>query len=375
MEQGLNRTMTITSLDRSTTGYVPEQHTSIEQASSSSGSRSHRKITTANAIRHAKEMLDDDGMDVVSPAGYYDHDENGCYVPDMEVQSLHRVPSVHHQHLIYPPSAERIRKTPLGNGQLYLDSPDTPTPPQMLILGSPNGGANGGAAGAGGGQVSDLYHPHQMVERDSLRSGSECSIPPPPPPPALSHFRNRMQVQQQQQQAQQYGVRQMAGRPVAPGAHHPDCAQAKLQQPTNPDGSLRRGFFTRPMGQPMGRVKQDPDELLDMEACILDEADGCESDNRELEHHHHLDHHGGDDDLLGGVVGADMFQPVNGRLGYLMRGGSTLEEEEEDDSVNNSVPLTPNRLANQRAQYGNYRSEAVLELTHPPGGPVSATLR
>src|SRR6218665_1976926 len=64
MEGGLNRTMTITSLDRSTTGYIPEQHTSIEQASSSSGSRSHRKITTANAIRH-KDMIEDDNMDVV----------------------------------------------------------------------------------------------------------------------------------------------------------------------------------------------------------------------------------------------------------------------------------------------------------------------
>ncbi len=311
MEAGLDRTMTITSLDRSTGGCVLEHP---DQASSSSGSRC-RKIVTANAIRHKPEMIDDDGL--MDPGmAYYDSEENGCYVPDMEITSLHHHQPTHH-HLVYPPSAERRPGkqglvqpnggTVLCSGH-HLDSaekysPDTPTPPQMM-LGSPNGGGGGQSPMVAGEYYS---HTQSQLERDSLRSGSECSIPPPPPPPALSHFRNRMQQQQQQQyrtlpldasklpetgmmmmgdnhqtmpyRHPQHMQQRMGSGPITltsqqvimhhPGGtqsqqsqqqqqqqqqqqHHPDCAvhpklQPGLSDPGYNSGTLRRsGYYNRP---------------------------------------------------------------------------------------------------------------------------------
>nr|XP_027203677.1 uncharacterized protein LOC113797486 isoform X1 [Dermatophagoides pteronyssinus] len=214
MEVGLDRTMTITSLDRS----CPLEHG--EQTSSSSGSRC-RKIVTANAIRQKPDIGVDD--DDIPQMGYYDSEENGCYVPDLDIAPMHHHSSTAHHHLVYPSSNERRPKqmqTVQPNGGTictshHLDpvdkySPDTPTPPQMMI-GSPN--TRGHIGGTQSPLVGDHYYHQQQqqqqqqqlqqnIERDSIRSSSDCSIPPPPPPPSLSHFRNRLQ--QQQQQPQQY---------------------------------------------------------------------------------------------------------------------------------------------------------------------------
>lgn len=296
MEVGLDRTMTITSLDRS----CPLEH--AEQTSSSSGSRC-RKIVSANAIRKPEVSQDDNGPGL----DYYDSEENGCYVPDLDMAPMHHHSSTAQHHLVYPSSTERrpkqMQTQPVNGANICaahhgLDagdkySPDTPTPPQM-ILGSPN------ARHSAGGQsplVTDYYHQQQQqnqMERDSIRSSSDCSIPPPPPPPSLSHFRNRLQQQQPQyrtlpldpskltdstmlimndagQPAIQYRHPQHTPR-IATGAgplqmiihpapqHHPDCAQHQLkklqqQQQQQPPGqqieaqynpnSLQRGYFNR----------------------------------------------------------------------------------------------------------------------------------
>nr|XP_046918231.1 uncharacterized protein LOC124498515 isoform X2 [Dermatophagoides farinae] len=326
MEVGLDRTMTITSLDRS----CPLEHG--EQTSSSSGSRC-RKIVTANAIRQKPDVGsgggggggggddDDDGPTM----GYYDSEENGCYVPDLDIAPMHHHSSTSHHHLVYPSSTERRPKqmqTVQPNGGTictahHLDpadkySPDTPTPPQMMI-GSPN---TRGHVGGGGGTQSPLvggdhyYHQQQQqqqqnIERDSIRSSSDCSIPPPPPPPSLSHFRNRLQQQPQQyrtlpldpskltdasllimsdnhHQAVQFRHPQHTTRMIATGAgqpssmmihpqHHPDCAQHQLnkmqqasiehQSQYNPN-SLRRAtnYYTNQptTGNCGGGVRQQP---------------------------------------------------------------------------------------------------------------------
>lgn len=419
MEVGLDRTMTITSLDRSTGGCVLEHP---DQASSSSGSRC-RKIITANAIRHkSDQIIDDDGL-MVDPGMnvYYDSEENGCYVPDMEIASMHHHQAPHH-HLVYPPSAERRPKQGLqsNGGTLcsghHLDSgekysPDTPTPPQM-ILGSPNGG--------GGGQsplVAGEYYSHtqSQLERDSLRSGSECSIPPPPPPPALSHFRNRMQQQQQQQQyrtlpldasklptemmmmsepnqqtlpyrhPQHMQQQRMGSGPITltgqqvimhhPGQaqsqgqqHHPDCAvlhpklQSGLSDPGYNSGTLRRsGYYgSRPTTansnrQVMeGNGGQSGNEMHndDVDEGIIDEADesvgGVNRSTMELNDEVM------EEDML---TDNDLYPSSNGRLPAQMIHHPGQQQhyllrgqstlEEEDDSAT-SVPLT-----NSNAGYGS----------------------
>ena len=434
MEVGLDRTMTITSLDRSTTGCVLEHP---DQASSSSGSRC-RKIITANTIRPKNEIVDDDGLIDGPSMAFYDSEENGCYVPDMEITSMHH-PSTSHHHLVYTPSAERRLKQPQTqpNGGtrcagLHLDSadkysPDTPTPPQMLI-GSPNG--------PGGGQsplvVSD-YYPHQQqnqLERDSIRSGSECSIPPPPPPPSMSHFRNRLHQQQYRtlpldasklpeqgmmimgdnQQTMPYRhpqhiqSRMQASGPMTlsqqqviihPSQHHPDCAQHKLQQQAQSDsnynpGTLRRTYYPRPVisnnprpiQEQMQSANGDPREMLneDVDEGIIEETE--ESGVVPSEQRSAME-------LNEAVLEEDIFQSSNGRLPsagsgapalqhhpqhYLIRGQSTLDEE--DDSAT-SVPLT-----NSNAGYSSggqmtpghrqpyYRSEAVIEMG-PPDGSIT----
>lgn len=429
MEVGLDRTMTITSLDRSTTGCVLEH---AEQASSSSGSRC-RKIITANAIRHKGEMADDDGMMEGPGLAYYDSEENGCYVPDMEIASMHHHPSTTHHHLVYPPSAERRPKQGqnqpngatlcashhLDSGDKY--SPDTPTPPQMM-LGSPNG--------LGGGQsplVAGEYYSHtqNQMERDSLRSGSECSIPPPPPPPALSHFRNRMQQQpqfrtlpldasklpetgmmmmgdnhqsmpyrhpQHMQQRMGSGPITLTGQQVImhhSGQHHPDCAvhpklQSGMSDPSYNASTLgRRGYFSRPgtanSGRQMVEGNGQSGEMLneDVDEGILDEADESGVGPSEHRSTMELTDEVMDEDVL---TETDMYPSANGMPSsgvpgpmihhpgqhYLMRGQSTMDEEEDSAT---SVPLT-----NSNAGYGSggqmtpghrqpfYRSEAVIEM-------------
>lgn len=378
MEVGLDRTMTITSLDRSTGGCVLEHP---DQASSSSGSRC-RKIITANAIRHKNEIVDDDGLMVDPGMTYYDSEENGCYVPDMEIASMHHHQAPHH-HLVYPPSAERRPKQGLqsNGGTLctghHLDSgekysPDTPTPPQMM-LGSPNGG--------GGGQsplVAGEYYSHtqSQLERDSLRSGSECSIPPPPPPPALSHFRNRMQQQQQyrtlpldasklpetgmmmmgepnqqtlpyrhpqhmQQQRMGSGpitlsggqvIMHHQGQPQSQGQqHHPDCAvlhpklQSGMSDPGYNSGTLRRsGYYgSRPATATSNRQVmmegngggQSGNDLLneDVDEGIIDEADESVGVGGHSEHRSTMELNDDvmEEDML---TDNDLYPSSNGRL-------------------------------------------------------------
>lgn len=421
MEVGLDRTMTITSLDRSTTG-CPLEH--VEQTSSSSGSRC-RKIVTANAIRHKGDVVDDDVMD--GPAmGYYDSEENGCYVPDVDITSMHHHPSSAHHHLVYPPSAERRAKQqqqqpqPNGGGTLcaghHLDSvdkysPDTPTPPQMM-LGSPSG--------VGGAQspmvAADYYHQQQQqnqMEHDSIRSGSECSIPPPPPPPALSHFRNRfgqpsaqpyrtlpldasklgdqgmmmmgenphpaMTYRHPQHMPQRMGPvgpmslsqQQLMMQPQ-PQQHHPDCAQHQLNKKQQPEvnynlNSLRRNQYynrsnnainssnNRPSSMPMS--SGDNVEMLndDVDDCGMIEGDGRGGGG---EHQMELN-----DDVLDEDVLTDNDVYPNGRLASISSGPPPQQQQqpqqqhyllraqstldEEDDS---SVPLNS---TNSNPGYGS----------------------
>lgn len=213
MEAGLDRTMTITSLDHAAGGggggITASGMEHLEQGSSSSGSRC-RKIITANQIRavsgHKDMMIDEDGcmIDGGGPGGggptmaFYDSEENGCYVPDMDMSNGGGGGGggSRHHHLVYPADHRR----PNGGLSYSLEkySPDTPTPPHhhqtqvvqqqaQQMLTSPNGQSVVGMGpreyyqpGGGGG------------DHGSIRSDSECSIPPPPPPPALSHFRNRL---------------------------------------------------------------------------------------------------------------------------------------------------------------------------------------
>ncbi|OTF82176.1 neuropilin and tolloid-like protein 2-like protein, partial [Euroglyphus maynei] len=308
MEVGLDRTMTITSLDRT----CPLEHG--EQTSSSSGSRC-RKIVTANAIRQKSDVVDDDEGPQM---GYYDSEENGCYVPELDIAPMHHHSATSHHHLVYPSSTERRPKQmqtvqPNGGGTIctghHLEpvdkySPDTPTPPQMMI-GSPRVGHIGGTQSP---LVGDHYYHQQQqqlqqnIERDSIRSSSDCSIPPPPPPPSLSHFRNRLQQQPQQyrtlpldpskltdasmlimsdnhHQSIQYRHPQHTSRMIATGGgqptmmihpqHHPDCAQHQLnkmqqtsidhQSQYNPN-SLRRGatYYTNQPTSGCGGVQTQP---------------------------------------------------------------------------------------------------------------------
>lgn len=141
MEVGLDRTMTITSLDRS----ALEHEIAAQQSVMGSGGRT-RKIITANAITRK--------------SGFRDEELNGCYVPDMDLNMY--------------------RKQPNGGTQAMLSddkfcSPDSP--PHLM-----------------GNQIpSDCQH-YYSQQRDSIRSSSESPIPPPPPPPVLSHMRNRQRT-------------------------------------------------------------------------------------------------------------------------------------------------------------------------------------
>ncbi|KAH9407557.1 hypothetical protein TYRP_012379 [Tyrophagus putrescentiae] len=201
--------------------------------------------------------------------------------------------------------------------------------------------------------VAGEYYSHtqSQLERDSLRSGSECSIPPPPPPPALSHFRNRMQQQQQQ--------------------------HGYYNRPATATSS--RGLILEGNGQSGVLLNEDIDE------GIIDEAEEASGVVGHSEHRStmELNDEGMDEDVL---TDNDLYPSSNGRLPaqmihhpgqqqqqqqqqqphYLLRGQSTLDEE--DDSAN-SVPLT-----NSNAGYGSgsqltpvhrqpfYRSEAVIEM-------------
>ena len=141
VEQGLDRTMTVTSLDKSM---------GVEFAPMPSGHRRtpQQKMLESVVMRDSLQGEDDD---------------NDCYVPDVELDDFRK------------------------GGHMVIEddsySPPSPPPPQMISINCP------------------LYHQHQqqhhqmqLQRQDSLRSGSESPIPPPPPPPALSHLRGRVQV-------------------------------------------------------------------------------------------------------------------------------------------------------------------------------------
>lgn len=144
VEQGLDRTMTVTSLDKSM---------GVEFAPLPNVHR-NQKMMESVVMRDSLQGEEDD--------------DNECYVPDVEL--------------------EDFRKGPPGPSGLEDDSysPPSPPPPQIISINCP------------------LYHQHQQQQQhhhqmqlqrqDSLRSGSESPIPPPPPPPALSHLRGRVQV-------------------------------------------------------------------------------------------------------------------------------------------------------------------------------------
>lgn len=157
VEQGLDRTMTVTSLDKGMGG-------------ASSEYSGHRNMVKGTMIGNDNVVLRD------SLQG----EEDDCYVPDMELDDL--------------------RKGFDGIDDDMMDesySPGSPGqnqgPPQVISINCP------------------LYHQHQQQQmqqhshhhshshpqlqrHDSIRSGSESPIPPPPPPPALSHLRGRVQV-------------------------------------------------------------------------------------------------------------------------------------------------------------------------------------
>lgn len=215
VEVGLDRTMTITSLDRS----ALEHEIAAQQSVLGSGGRS-RKMITANAITRK--------------AGFRDEEMNGCYVPDIDMNLFHKQPNG-------------------GTQQMLSDDKFSPESPQHLI----------------GNQMSPDCTHYYVQQRDSIRSNSESPIPPPPPPPVLSHMRNRQRtvpldaskldscspsddnhhLMEQSHQSHQ-SHQSLQGHQSVPQMHRPDCAQHNSNAP---DYSLRtKPEYNRSASVPLG---------------------------------------------------------------------------------------------------------------------------
>lgn len=196
VEVGLDRTMTITSLDRGAL-----EHEIAAQASVLGSVPRTRKIITANTINRK---------------GFRDDEENGCYVPEVDLSVF--------------------RKQPNGGPTQILEDKFSPETPPHLI----------------GNTMSPdctYYHIHQ--QRDSIRSGSESPIPPPPPPPVLSHMRRQrtLPLDASKLDACSPNDNHLKGQ-SQPQIHHPDCAQ---HNSNNPDYSLRtKPEYSRSASVPIG---------------------------------------------------------------------------------------------------------------------------
>ncbi|XP_054165235.1 neuropilin and tolloid-like protein 2 [Oppia nitens] len=212
VEVGLDRTMTITSLDRS----ALENEIAAQQQVLGSVGRTRKMITTANTISRKSGFHNDDEL-------------NGCYVPEVDLSVF--------------------RKQPNGATQQLIDDKFSPDSPTHMIMSN---------------QISpdcQHYYSHQQ-QRDSMRSSSESPIPPPPPPPMLSHMRSRQRtvpldaskldscsptndnhhLMEQSLHGHQSSVPQM---------HRPDCAQ---HTNNSPDYSLRtvKPEYSRSASVPIG---------------------------------------------------------------------------------------------------------------------------
>ena len=146
MEVGLDRTMTITSLDRS----ALEHEIAAQQQVMGSAGRT-RKIITANQITRK--------------SGFRDEELNGCYVPEVDLNMYRKQPNGGTQ-------------TMLSDRMDHSDKFCSPDSPQHMMSN----------------QMSPDCGHYYVQQRDSIRSSSESPIPPPPPPPVLSHMRNRQRT-------------------------------------------------------------------------------------------------------------------------------------------------------------------------------------
>lgn len=149
IEQGLDRTMTVTSLDKGL-GCPADPY-------------GHRNVKASMA-----------GDNIVLRDSLQG-EEDDCYVPDMELDDLRKT------------GFEEV------DDESYSPGSPGPPPPQVISINCPLYHQHQQQQLQQQQQQHHAHH-HQLQRHDSIRSGSESPIPPPPPPPALSHLRGRVQV-------------------------------------------------------------------------------------------------------------------------------------------------------------------------------------
>lgn len=203
LEVGLDRTMTITSLDHHS------DHEIIAPLGSSP--RSRKQYMNTNTIIRSKSH----------------DDENNSYGSDMEYN-------------IY-------RKQPNGGPTMILDGCNKYSPEKQQIINSPDSIP-----------ISSADCPLYYHQRDSIRSGSESPIPPPPPPPVLGHMRSRSR----NQVTMPLDASKLDSIPVSSSIdnqppqhqvqhkiHHPECAQHQF----NAIGVIRTNpEYSRSASVPLG---------------------------------------------------------------------------------------------------------------------------
>lgn len=220
VEQGLDRTLTVTSLDRN-------MGTEFSALPTILGQRNPK--LSENSIMRGNSREDE---------------EHGCYVPDLDLADYRK-----------------------PNGGQLLDEKYSPvTPPSHRDHLHQQHSLNSDQAIS---SDCPLYLHHQQQRQDSLRSGSESPIPPPPPPPALSHLRGRVQ-----RPGLSLDSQKMDSSPSPTdnhGLHHPDCAQHGGQQSKSSGpgmGEYRAQSLGPHQAHQRVNVLEDQDEELDDEKLV-----------------------------------------------------------------------------------------------------------
>lgn len=161
VEQGLDRTMTVTSLDKGLGSFPSDPMYGSSHISS----------------RNAKAAMAGDNIGILR-----DSLQEECYVPDgMDMMDEGKVGFEDEEDESYSPGSPG-------------DQP--PPPPQVISINCPLYHQHQQQQQALQQQQQQHHHHshHKLQRHDSIRSGSESPIPPPPPPPTLSHLRGRVQV-------------------------------------------------------------------------------------------------------------------------------------------------------------------------------------
>lgn len=158
VEQGLDRTMTVTSLDKGL-GFPSDPY-------------GHRNTKAAMAAASGDNNI------VLRDSLQGDE----CYVPDMDIdEGLGGKLEVGFE------DEEDESYSPGSPG-------DQPPPPQVISINCPLYHQHQQQQLQQQQQQQHHHSHHKLQRHDSIRSGSESPIPPPPPPPTLSHLRGRVNV-------------------------------------------------------------------------------------------------------------------------------------------------------------------------------------